>query len=128
MTFFFELYADHRDLHVLTHSFPTRRSSDLMGVRVIRVDARDRYFDKLKGVADPEAKRKIIGNLFVEILRLASGRSEEHTSELQPLMRISYAVFSLKKKQTHTQPEDRKILTKQTRHTVNHQQHISTIV
>src|SRR3546814_11606864 len=27
--FFFSLYGDHRDLHVLTHSFPTRRSSDL---------------------------------------------------------------------------------------------------
>src|SRR3546814_3442192 len=34
-------------------------------------------------------------------------RSEEHTSELQSLMRISYAVFCLKKKQTktsHTEP------------------------
>src|SRR3546814_6411290 len=30
----------------------------------------------------------------------ASGRSEEHTSELQSLMRISYAVFCLKKKKT----------------------------
>src|SRR3546814_2031247 len=30
-----------------------------------------------------------------------SGRSEEHTSELQSLMRISYAVFCLKKKTTH---------------------------
>src|SRR3546814_6164210 len=29
------------------------------------------------------------------------GRSEEHTSELQSLMRISYAVFFLKKKSTH---------------------------
>src|SRR3546814_1310300 len=29
-------------------------------------------------------------------------RSEEHTSELQSLMRISYAVFCLKKKQKHT--------------------------
>src|SRR3546814_4890092 len=29
-----------------------------------------------------------------------SGRSEEHTSELQSLMRISYAVFCLKKKKT----------------------------
>src|SRR3546814_1074626 len=29
------------------------------------------------------------------------GRSEEHTSELQSLMRISYAVFCLKKKKTH---------------------------
>src|SRR3546814_2260302 len=33
---------------------------------------------------------------------LHNGRSEEHTSELQSLMRISYAVFCLKKKNTHT--------------------------
>src|SRR3546814_8961917 len=32
--------------------------------------------------------------------RPSSDRSEEHTSELQPLMRISYAVFCLKKKKT----------------------------
>src|SRR3546814_1664965 len=32
----------------------------------------------------------------------AADRSEEHTSELQSLMRISYAVFCLKKKTTHT--------------------------
>src|SRR3546814_4922999 len=32
--------------------------------------------------------------------RLSSPRSEEHTSELQSLMRISYAVFCLKKKKT----------------------------
>src|SRR3546814_4495629 len=31
------------------------------------------------------------------------GRSEEHTSELQSLMRISYAVFCLKKKNQHRQ-------------------------
>ncbi len=38
-----------------------------MGLKVIRVNAADRYFKKLEGVSDPEAKRKIIGNLFVEI-------------------------------------------------------------
>ena len=38
-----------------------------MGVQVIRVDAADRYFDALAGVSDPEAKRKIIGRLFIEI-------------------------------------------------------------
>src|SRR3546814_2255303 len=32
--------------------------------------------------------------------RVAQARSEEHTSELQSLMRISYAVFCLKKKKT----------------------------
>ncbi len=38
-----------------------------MGVHVIRVDAADRFFDALKGETDPEKKRKIIGNLFIEI-------------------------------------------------------------
>ncbi len=38
-----------------------------MGVKVIRVDAEWRYLDALAGVADPEQKRKIIGNLFIEI-------------------------------------------------------------
>src|SRR3546814_2445878 len=33
------------------------------------------------------------------VLGIAAGRSEEHTSELQSLMRNSYAVFCLKKKQ-----------------------------
>src|SRR3546814_1928434 len=33
--------------------------------------------------------------------RAAADRSEEHTSELQSLMRISYAVFCLKKKKEH---------------------------
>src|SRR3546814_5470534 len=33
-----------------------------------------------------------------DVLQARAGRSEEHTSELQSLMRISYAVFCLKKK------------------------------
>src|SRR3546814_7647099 len=36
-------------------------------------------------------------------------RSEEHTSELQSLMRISYAVFCLKKKQKTTKPIKKRI-------------------
>jgi GMP synthase (glutamine-hydrolysing) len=38
-----------------------------LGVRVIRVNAAARFFRELKGVSDPEAKRKIIGRLFVEV-------------------------------------------------------------
>ena len=38
-----------------------------LGVQVIRVDAEQRFLDKLAGVTDPEQKRKIIGNLFVDI-------------------------------------------------------------
>ena len=35
------------------------------GLNIIKVDARDRFLDKLKGVSDPEQKRKIIGNEFL---------------------------------------------------------------
>jgi GMP synthase (glutamine-hydrolysing) len=38
-----------------------------MGVKVIRVDAAERFLGRLKGVADPEQKRKIIGNTFIEV-------------------------------------------------------------
>src|SRR3546814_10484890 len=52
-------------------------------------------------------------------------RSEEHTSELQSLMRISYAVFCLKKKkktehqQIYNQPTNNKIVSNNTT-TINH--------
>ena len=47
-----------------------------MGVHVIRVDAKQRYFEALAGVEDPEAKRKIIGRLFVEIFDEESAKLE----------------------------------------------------
>jgi len=45
-----------------------------MGIKVIRVDAETRYMAALAGVSDPEAKRKIIGNLFVEIFDEEAGK------------------------------------------------------
>ena len=47
-----------------------------MGVRVIRVNAEERFLTALKGEVDPERKRKIIGRLFVEVF-------EEESSKLQ---------------------------------------------
>ncbi|MBU1296079.1 MAG: glutamine-hydrolyzing GMP synthase, partial [Gammaproteobacteria bacterium] len=41
--------------------------ADNMGVKVIRVDAEDLFLGKLAGEADPEKKRKVIGNTFIEI-------------------------------------------------------------
>jgi GMP synthase (glutamine-hydrolysing) len=38
-----------------------------MGVNVIRVNAKERFLEKLAGIGDPEQKRKVIGNLFIEI-------------------------------------------------------------
>src|SRR3546814_10022375 len=48
--------------------------------------------------------RRLPDGGFAEVRHLVAGRalrSEEHTSELQSLMRISYAVFCLKKKKQH---------------------------
>src|SRR3546814_10148200 len=48
-----------------------------------------------------------------------TGRSEEHTSELQSLMRISYAVFCLKKKKKEIQPNSSNIPTDIKSHNIN---------
>ena len=45
-----------------------------MGVKVIRVNAEQRYLQALKGEIDPEKKRKIIGNLFIKIFEEESAK------------------------------------------------------
>ena len=45
-----------------------------MGVRVIHVNARDRFMSQLAGVSDPEAKRKIIGREFVHVFQEESAK------------------------------------------------------
>src|SRR3546814_8710302 len=100
----------------MTHSFPTRRSSDLLrqsfggarNPRALRecpeiVEKSDGYlwcFETRRNLREGSRYRR-----RAQALRRISGpdrdgsrRSEEHTSELQSLMRISYAVFCLKKK------------------------------
>lgn len=37
------------------------------GLNIIKVDAQERFLDKLAGVSDPEQKRKIIGNEFIQV-------------------------------------------------------------
>jgi len=48
-----------------------------MGVEVIRVDAEDRFLARLKGVTDPEQKRKIIGNTFIDVFDDEASRLTE---------------------------------------------------
>src|SRR3546814_1837474 len=50
--------------------------------------------------------RKRQSSRYERLKRQAMHRSEEHTSELQSLMRISYAVFCLKKKKTKEQTKE----------------------
>src|SRR3546814_6819407 len=105
----------------MTHSFPTRRSSYL-----VRIHLREKFrcarfaaHDVVLAPLDPDieqrgdqldlvaiaAARVLVKNGYLSHLPPPARscrpvrplRSEEHTSELQSLMRISYAVFCLKK-------------------------------
>src|SRR3546814_14740878 len=62
------------------------------------------FFDRLKSVSRGYAsfEYEFVRFEAADLVRLDVLRSEEHTSELQSLMRISYAVFCLKKKKTTT--------------------------
>src|SRR3546814_7929954 len=108
----------------LTHSFPTRRSSDLVAGQRGRaqfVHQPGRHIGRNRNIAPATQQdqrggggvvaadqHEVLGHLAQQgrnpgdIARgvLDPDRSEEHTSELQSLMRISYAVFCLKKKTT----------------------------
>src|SRR3546814_2764329 len=64
---------------------------------VIHVRHQHALHPGMRGVLDPHFARPVDED-FGHRLPVQPGRSEEHTSELQSLMRISYAVFCLKKK------------------------------
>src|SRR3546814_5486313 len=65
----------------------------LLGCRRFGGGVRIEVRDSGPGIAEKQAAQ-----VFEPFFRLENERSEEHTSELQSLMRISYAVFCLKKK------------------------------
>jgi GMP synthase (glutamine-hydrolysing) len=47
-----------------------------MGVKVIRADAEDLFLGNLEGVSDPEAKRKVIGNTFIDVFDAEASKLE----------------------------------------------------
>src|SRR3546814_3944707 len=62
------------------------------------------YGDSAKPPGDPRHEtysKRAMARDQVTVMAALGFRSEEHTSELQSLMRISYAVFGLKKKKQH---------------------------
>src|SRR3546814_3081906 len=113
MLFVFYRYGDHRDLHVLTPSFPTLLSSNLGTVpaaaccstspaAATSLAASALCWRTCRRASRASATRRArpwpTPSAVPGPWRRHSRRSEEHTSELQSLMRTSYAVFCLKKK------------------------------
>src|SRR3546814_5203936 len=73
-----------------------------LGVVVQTAEEARTAAEQLGGVTVVKAQVKAGGRGKAGGVKLAKTRSEEHTSELQSLMRISYAVFCLKKNNTYT--------------------------
>jgi GMP synthase (glutamine-hydrolysing) len=61
------VFVDHGLMRLGEGDQVMRTFADSLGVQVVRVDAEQRFLDALRGQSDPEAKRKIIGGLFIEI-------------------------------------------------------------
>src|SRR3546814_2784200 len=79
---------------------PARRASDRIG-RPRRSMRSDTASNRIQGPARAAESRDLPKSAASH-----EGRSEEHTSELQSLMRISYAVFCLKKKKQNTKRQN----------------------
>src|SRR3546814_9677076 len=89
-------------------TYPTIRSaaSKVEGQHVRdRIGAQHRHQQAIHAQRDAGAARQSVRQCGEQVLvdRRRLQRSEEHTSELQSLMRISYAVFCLKKKKKNQQ-------------------------
>src|SRR3546814_5989035 len=73
----------------------------VVGVALADIAARDPAVGAERAQMQDLLLRHLVGNHQNQLVAFLAGdqrRSEEHTSELQSLMRISYAVFCLKKK------------------------------
>ncbi len=53
------------------------RLRDELRIPLLKVDARERFLGALAGVADPEAKRRVIGRVFIEVFEAEAARFED---------------------------------------------------
>lgn len=63
------VFVDHGLLRKDEGDYVEKIFKDKFDVNLIRVDAKDRFLTKLKGITEPEAKRKIIGKEFIEVFK-----------------------------------------------------------
>jgi len=70
------VFVDHGLLRLGEGDQVMRTFAEHLGVRVVRVDSEAQFLQALAGVTDPEAKRKIIGRLFIELFEQEAQRLE----------------------------------------------------
>ena len=71
------VFVDHGLLRLNEGDHVMETFAEHLGVNVIRVNVADRYFAALKGVSDPEEKRKIIGGLFIDVFEEEAGKLKD---------------------------------------------------
>lgn len=77
------IFVDHGLLRKNEGDTVMRTLSDKFNMNVIRVDAHDRFFQRLAGVTDPESKRKIIGDEFIRVFDSEAEKLGEYDFLLQ---------------------------------------------
>ncbi|WZB71891.1 glutamine-hydrolyzing GMP synthase [Achromobacter xylosoxidans] len=70
------VFVDHGLLRLDEGKQVMQTFAENMGVKIIHIDATAQFMGKLSGVADPEAKRKIIGREFVEVFQDQAGKQK----------------------------------------------------
>ncbi len=68
------VFVDHGLLRLNEGDAVMEMFEGKFGLRVIRADASEMFLGKLAGVSEPEAKRKIIGGLFVDVFKAEAGK------------------------------------------------------
>ncbi|MCZ8405374.1 glutamine-hydrolyzing GMP synthase [Achromobacter xylosoxidans] len=68
------VFVDHGLLRLNEGEQVMATFAGAMGIKIIHVDASEQFLGKLEGVADPEAKRKIIGREFVEVFQAEAAK------------------------------------------------------
>jgi GMP synthase (glutamine-hydrolysing) len=68
------VFVDHGLLRLDEGRLVMEMFAERKHIKVIAVDASERFLERLKGVVDPEAKRKIIGSEFVEVFTREAAR------------------------------------------------------
>jgi len=71
------VFVDHGLLRLQEGDMVMDMFAGQLHAKVIRVDASDMFLGKLAGVTDPEAKRKIIGGLFVDVFKAEAAKIKE---------------------------------------------------
>jgi GMP synthase (glutamine-hydrolysing) len=71
------VFVDHGLLRHREGDHVMETFAEHLGVNVIRVNAAERFFAALRGIADPEDKRKIIGREFIEVFEEQATRLED---------------------------------------------------